>query len=141
MALTYCSQCHYKLNPISLYIKLLINIIFLLSALIVLSLFNPVNNNFYPLCIFKSLTGLQCGGCGSLRGIHQLLNGNYVSALYYNPVTFLFTLPLLAQSLIQSSLPKSLQERIPNYFSSSKRTYFFIVVLIGYGIIRNIPNY
>ena len=119
--------------------------IFILSSLgiisiflLILGIFNPKEYSIFPPCIFNAVTGLQCSGCGSLRGIHELLNGNFTSAFSYNPLTFLFTLPILCQSCIQMILSKKWQTRIPNYFSSTMRTNFFIVVLIGYGVIRNI---
>lgn len=48
--------------------------------------FSPLQYGFYPRCLFHSLTGLDCPGCGSLRATHQLLHGNLKEALVLNPV-------------------------------------------------------
>lgn len=34
------------------------------------------------------MTGLLCPGCGSLRALHQLLHGNFATALRFNPLLF-----------------------------------------------------
>ena len=35
--------------------------------------FDPSTARFYPPCVFHSLTGLQCPGCGGTRALHALL--------------------------------------------------------------------
>ena len=57
----------------------------LLAALVLLySRFNPEGNALFPKCIFHSLTGLKCPGCGSQRVVHYLLNGDIASAWKMN---------------------------------------------------------
>ena len=48
--------------------------------------FDPRNTDSYPVCPFLGLTGYHCPGCGTLRALHQLLHGNVIGALGYNPV-------------------------------------------------------
>lgn len=42
--------------------------------------FDPFTQHV-PLCLFHSLTGLQCPGCGATRAVHALLTGNIVLSL------------------------------------------------------------
>ncbi|MEO7678837.1 MAG: DUF2752 domain-containing protein [Verrucomicrobiota bacterium] len=66
-----------------------IRLIAFLAALIVaavLYFFSPAQYAFYPRCIFHSLTGLACPGCGALRAVHQLLHGNISAAFDFNPL-------------------------------------------------------
>ncbi len=42
-----------------------------------------------------AITGLPCLFCGMTRAIHELLNGNFAAALYYNWLAF----PILAAAL------------------------------------------
>ena len=39
--------------------------------------FNPSTHGFYPVCLFHSLTGLNCPGCGMTRALYALLHGNF----------------------------------------------------------------
>lgn len=42
--------------------------------------------NLFPRCVFRSLTGYICPGCGSQRALHALLNFELVKAFNYNPL-------------------------------------------------------
>jgi len=57
--------------------------------------FDPATAGFYPPCLFRSLFGFQCPGCGSLRAVHQLLHGNLGAAWALNRTVFV-ALPLAA---------------------------------------------
>lgn len=65
------------------------------SAAVTLYRFNPETAGIYPPCPSKLLTDYECAGCGSLRGIHSLLHGNFGAAWNYNPAIF-FALALLS---------------------------------------------
>src|SRR5271154_5585242 len=57
--------------------------------------FNPSTHGFYPVCMFHSLTGLNCPGCGATRALYALLHGNFPLALKDNAL-FVLTLAALA---------------------------------------------
>ena len=45
------------------------------------------NPHSYPLpCVFYSLTGFYCPGCGAGRASYSLLHGRFLDAFCYNPV-------------------------------------------------------
>lgn len=46
--------------------------------------FSPTAHNFYPICVFHALTGLQCPGCGGTRALYHLLHLHVGQALQYN---------------------------------------------------------
>ena len=50
--------------------------------------FDPTTVHFYPPCLFHSLTGLQCPGCGTTRALHHLLHGDVAGAFRLNPMLF-----------------------------------------------------
>ena len=57
-----------------------------ICVLFFLYFFNPSDIQHFPRCPFLVLTGYQCPGCGTLRGIHALLNLRFVDALKLNPL-------------------------------------------------------
>jgi len=59
----------------------------------VLFFFAPEQYGFYPRCLFHTLTGWQCPGCGGLRATHRLLHGDLASAFRLNPL-FVLLLPV-----------------------------------------------
>ena len=58
---------------------------FLFAGILLLFFFDPATAGFYPPCLFKTLLGVPCPGCGSLRAAHQLLHGNFQEAWALNP--------------------------------------------------------
>src|SRR5258708_136292 len=60
--------------------------------------FPPSQYHFYPRCIFYSVTGLHCAGCGATRCVGALLHGDLEQAFAYNPL-FLVLLPYIAFAL------------------------------------------
>ena len=57
--------------------------------------YDPADFVLFPKCIFHSITGLQCPGCGSQRAMHALLNLEIGEAVRYNAL-FVAALPFLA---------------------------------------------
>lgn len=53
-----------------------------------------------PTCPFRSITGLACPGCGTLRCLHALLNGDVARALDLNVLTVIVLPTLLAVWLL-----------------------------------------
>ena len=62
-------------------------------AAAVLFLFDPASTAFYPPCLFKTIFGMPCPGCGSLRAAHHLLHGDLKEAWALNK-PILIALPL-----------------------------------------------
>ena len=75
-------------------------------AAAVLFLFDPATTGFYPPCLFKTILGTQCPGCGSLRAAHQLLHGN-ISAAWALNKPLLIALPLAAAISLFTFLRRS----------------------------------
>ena len=57
-------------------------IIIITGILIVVS--EDYTQNLIP-CLFKSLTGYDCPGCGNTRSVLSLLHGDFPRAVKYNP--------------------------------------------------------
>jgi len=48
------------------------------------AILDPTTSTIMPPCPFRTLTGLDCPGCGMTRGLHSLLNGEVVRAIDHN---------------------------------------------------------
>ena len=80
---------------------------------------DPRIAKFYPLCIFRIVTGCNCPGCGGLRATYCLLHGDFISALKYNPLLvislpFIFLLAITKiKDLVRGCLGQSLEFSSP----------------------------
>lgn len=105
------------------------------AAAFFLWMVHPAEHAFIPRCPLLQATGLYCPGCGSLRSIHYLLQGELAQAWAMNPMTVLL-LPLLlvlagAELIFRRY---DLAHRIP-----VRLIWLMLAVYILFGILRNIP--
>jgi len=97
--------------------------------------------NLYVSCTFKTLTGLDCPGCGGQRSFHHLLHLEFIRALRYNAL-FVLLIPYLLLLFyyevrrIFFDIPKP-----RNFFTSNKMLWIFLISLLVFGILRNLPFY
>ena len=108
------------------------------AALVLLYLFNPVEHGFFPKCVFHSLTGLDCPGCGGLRATHQLLHGNIVGAVQLNPL-FVMLLPVGGFFAFRQVFYLLTRRWLPQPFQRAQWAMFLAVVIIAFGVLRNLP--
>lgn len=66
----------------------------LLAGAVLYFLVDPGESALMPKCLFKTLTGLDCPGCGSQRALHSLLHGHLGEALRMNALLVVM-LPLI----------------------------------------------
>ncbi len=102
--------------------------------------FDPASSRVFPPCPFHALTGLYCPGCGSLRALHQLLQGHVKEAFALNALMVLF-LPFVVYGLAAEGLFYFFNKKIPTVFMKPAWIWAIFAVIILYGIARNIPVY
>lgn len=98
--------------------------------------YDPGQSVWFPKCMFHTLTGWKCPGCGSQRALHQLLQGNIAGAFRYNAL-LICAAPLLA-FLFSAEL---LKDRFPRYFKASRNPIFswgVLAVTLLWWLLRNI---
>ncbi|MEO8378804.1 MAG: DUF2752 domain-containing protein [Acidobacteriota bacterium] len=99
----------------------------------VLYTFPPAAYSFYPRCVFFTLTGMQCPGCGITRASHQLLHGHVEQAFRLNPMLFaLIGLTLYA-------LPSLVRRERPRFLASPAFAWGAFLVITAFWIVRNTP--
>ena len=93
-------------------------------------------NSILPPCPFLALTGWFCPGCGSTRALHALLHGDVVQALAMNPLLVIAS-PLLAWMALNAAGANPPGHCLLMPWSANPK--FWLVVLLGYGVLRNLP--
>ena len=109
-----------------------------LVGVIVLYTFDPRNPGTFPICPFLGLTGFHCPGCGTLRALHQLLHGNVIAALGYNPLTVL-SLPFIGYSLADGAMRAFRIATLPRVFIPHQFIWALFVGVIAFWVLRNVP--
>jgi hypothetical protein len=95
-----------------------------------------VAGNPFPPCMFHSVTGLYCIGCGLTRALHALVHGDLAGALSMNPLGVLM-LPLMALMVVWS---QGWQPRVLRpLMDVAMEPKLWLWVLPTYWIARNLP--
>ena len=95
--------------------------------------------DFYIPCVFKMITGLKCPGCGITRMIMAIFRLDFSAAFRSNQLLFV-ALPPMGMIYITKKVhyirtgTKMSNGKILNFTA-----YLFIVVLVIFGIARNLP--
>ncbi|MDE6133961.1 MAG: DUF2752 domain-containing protein [Muribaculaceae bacterium] len=89
-----------------------------------------------PSCLFRTLTGFDCPGCGSQRALHALLHGRIAKAWSYNAFLF-FAVP----AAILYTVAQTWRHRMPrlyNKLNSPLVISAFTLAIILWWVLRNI---
>lgn len=101
---------------------------------------DPVKTQWLPPCMFHYFTGLYCPGCGSSRGLHQLMHGNLIGAWHYNPLMVL-CLPLMGYVVAGYAVRALMGRQIKPISFSPRMAKLIVIVITSYWILRNVPVY
>lgn len=101
---------------------------------------DPAKTSYVPACPVLSLTGYACPGCGMTRGLHSLFHGDVISAIDFNALIPFATL-VVAYGFLSLVLYAIRGRGLPMGMVKPIYLIVVLVVLIGFGILRNIPVY
>jgi hypothetical protein len=107
-------------------------------GLVLLRIYNPATSKLFPPCPFHYLTGWYCPGCGSLRAIHQLLQGNVRAAWALNPLSVLL-FPFLGYGLIREAISYLRGQPSPHFAVPGGWIRALCALIVLFGIVRNLP--
>ncbi len=101
--------------------------------------FNPSAHNFYPVCQFHRLTGLNCPSCGMTRALYALLHGDFLTALRDNAL-LVFGLAAMALRGIWIGA-KTRGGRAGGKFFPTQWLLPLLVAGIIFTVLRNLPAF
>jgi len=123
-----------------IYATRIIFLFLLITGLTFVFFFNP-ETTFYPPCLFKKFTSLQCPGCGSARACYHLLHGDFLTAIDCNLLLTGF-LPLLVMEGFSRFffINRNRASKLRVIENHIRPLHVLIAVLI-FWILRNLPFY
>ena len=105
-----------------------------------LFIFEPGKTGFFPSCPFRLLTGFNCPGCGSTRGLHRLLHGDVVGAFEFNPLMVLM-LPFLLYALARYTTAAILDRPLQKHYVKPNYIWMLFALVMSFWIFRNTRFY
>jgi hypothetical protein len=103
-------------------------------------LLDPEKHIIFPRCVFYSLSGYYCPGCGSQRAIHSLLHLNLFGVVQNN-VLFLPAVFAIIYHYIHPFLNKKLNWRLPNIFYMKNTPWVIFGIILLFWLLRNLTVY
>ncbi len=99
---------------------------------------DPNQAGHYPTCPFLYLTGAYCPGCGSLRAVHALADGDVGTALARNPLTVACTVAL---AVLWAAWLRRRLTGAPRRVTPAWVLYAFLGVVLAFWVLRNLPGF
>lgn len=113
-------------------------LLLLLGGVVLFTIDPCAGPGVYPPCIFRTVTGLYCPGCGSTRALARCLHLDLPGAFSYNPLVVL-ALPYLAWHLV-IFLRNALTDRPPTPAKTRPALILTITILVLlFWVARNLP--
>lgn len=101
---------------------------------------DPARHNLFPRCVFNSITGYYCPGCGSQRALHSLLHLDFAGVVSYN-FLFLPAALLILYHYLHPVFNRIFKWKLPNIFYFKSTPFIILGVVVIFWILRNIPYY
>ncbi len=122
----------------------LASLVGVLAGLGYLAAVDPNEPGHYPLCPTQALFGVDCPGCGIMRGTHDLITGDIGGALDHNILLVVFV-PLAVVLWIRWLLRSWRGEQdAVTYEQFRRRNTIMVVTLVlvlAFGVVRNFVPY
>jgi hypothetical protein len=114
------------------------------AGLAYLAAVDPNQPGHYPLCPTRALFGVDCPGCGVMRGMHDLVTGDVRGALDHN-LLLVFLVPLAVvlwvRWLVRSWRGQTGAVSYAQFRRRNTLTIVAMVAMLAFGIVRNFVPY
>ena len=118
------------------YVSIFLTIVFLFIIYIIYRMLGqpPITQ-----CLIYNKTGIYCPGCGCTRAFINMLQGNIIQSLKYNP-TVIYSTIVIGIYMSSQSIGRIFGINEERYIMKYKPIYIYIgiVILMGTCIIKNI---
>lgn len=98
---------------------------------------HPGDYRFIPSCPMKTVSGILCPGCGSVRALHFLLRGEVMMSLRCN--VLMIPMSIWISVLLMKWYRESFLKQTVNIPYETKINYTFVAVFLAFFLLRNIP--
>jgi hypothetical protein len=110
------------------------------AVAILLRTFDLSGMDIVPPCPFHALTGICCPGCGSLRALHQALNGDLGAALGLNLLAVL-AVPLIGYHVLARALAAVSNRAVASPLEHAYSSRVALAAVLAFWVMRNVPHY
>jgi hypothetical protein len=110
------------------------------SLAILFFVLDPAKHNIFPRCLFNSITGYYCPGCGSQRAVHSLLHFDIAGVVSYN-FLFIPAFLLIIYHYLHPVLNRFFEWKLPNIFYFKSTPWIIFGFVLAFWILRNLPFY
>lgn len=112
--------------------------IVVLSIFVLLSVFSPRLRSFVSRpCVFHSVTGLYCPGCGGTRSIQFLLRGKIMKSVVYHPFV-VYGGGFFLSFMVSHTLHRMTRGRIRGLRYRDRYVYVGVALVVMNLIIKNL---
>jgi len=104
---------------------------------LVMFFWDPEVLNYYPPCLFQTVTGYLCPGCGGLRGTHYLLHLDFYKAFVLNPFVYVSTI-LIFYAIIYFISLLVFNKQLPKIPLNAKIITIVSILVLIFRVLRNL---
>ena len=115
-------------------------LVFIFGLAVLFFLLNPSEHQLFPRCIFNTVTGYYCPGCGSQRAIHSLLHLNFAGVVGNN-FLFIPAVAAVAYHYAHQPLNKKFGWKLPNILYKKHTPWIIFGIILLFWLLRNLPFY
>ena len=109
-----------------------------LGGALLLHLRDPHDEGSYGFCPFLALTGRPCPGCGGLRAVNDLTNGDLAGAVSSN-VFAVVLVAMFAVAWVGWVVRRARGNDGPMLVVTDRSLAILLVVALVFGVVRNTP--
>lgn len=99
----------------------------------------PSGMSWFPGCLFRKFTGLNCPGCGMTRATHAAMHGDLARAFRFNPLGMIL-LPIAMVGVGQEIAGWVRGRPLPwRLHVGAKGGWAILSIILAFWILRNLP--